>query len=691
MSLRNEGSEVPVKAIHNLRAMLTQSIEVEDPSRQPNESKFRRSPSSGGLSYKDMYAKYYGGSDGTMVVRLQRSAKTFGTRTGMKWRPIAKLEKTEIEENGKKKPWEFIHLQPTKSMTYTELWERIVKFGSGFVAATGLKAGAKVGLYEETRAEWMISCYGLWTQGMVPVTVYANLGEDALLYAVKEAELDAIVCSGKAVKGFLELCKKAGVNAPKVIYTDTLPSGFEAPDVFSWTAVTEAGAFAEPTLPTDPEQLALIMYTSGTTGDPKGVMLTHGNVYAAVEMLGVRLETYLGKPADAVDETYIAYLPLAHIMEFVAENIFLVRGSTLCYGNPRTLTNTSARPHGDLQEFKPVVLIGVPRIFDTIKKAVEAKLPVDGLKRRVFDRAMQERKGALARGVDTPYWNEKVFKGPRELLGGRIKAVLSGGAPLSKETQEFMLCLFGCPVLQGYGLTETSACCTVARCFDTTLESIGPLVSGTEVKLKDTENWKHTDASPQGEICIRGPQVTKGYFKQPGKTAEVLLADGWFHTGDVGRVAPDGTLRIVGRVKALAKNALGEYVALESLEATYAGNALVVPNGICVLVHPHRAYIAAVALTDEAKCRKFLEANPTIKGEWPSVVSTEEFRKKAIESLAATAKGAGKKPFEFIKEIRFYAEEWTPENGILTAASKLKRREIDAKYADDIKQMFLKD
>merc|ERR1712000_186778 len=170
-------------------------------------------------------------------------------------------------------------------------------------------------------------------------------------------------------------------------------------------------------------------------------------------------------------------------------------------------------------------------------------------------------------------------------------------------------------------------------------------------------------------------------------TKEAFLEDGFFATGDVGEFRADGTLKIVGRTKAIAKNAHGEYIAMEALESMLVQNELILPNGICVHVDSQQAFIVAVALTDEAKAMKFAKEN-NIEGSWPSILDDAKFRKASIASVAKTCKENGKKPFETPKNVRFYNHEWTPENGILTAAMKLKRREIDAKYGDDIKAMF---
>eukprot|EP00331_Platyophrya_macrostoma_P031702 CAMPEP_0176458210 /NCGR_PEP_ID=MMETSP0127-20121128/32448_1 /TAXON_ID=938130 /ORGANISM="Platyophrya macrostoma, Strain WH" /LENGTH=700 /DNA_ID=CAMNT_0017848717 /DNA_START=94 /DNA_END=2196 /DNA_ORIENTATION=- len=690
MSSVNSYQSSPNPHIAKIRSAGVQSVEIGEVSSLP-EGRIRRSNSMKDVTLEAMYDKFYGG-DGmkSLVDLLKTRVDKFQDRRAIAYRPIDRLEKTEIEEGGKKKPWELIHLRPTEYMSYNQMWQKMTHFGLG-LRELGFDSGSRVGLYEETRYEWLISIYGLWTQSMTGVTVYSNLGEDALEYAIEEAEVHVMVCNGKTVKNVIRVCEKAKVAVPTLIYLDALPADLDTKGytVVSWHDVVARGAASKlaVNLPKTPDETAVIMYTSGTTGDPKGVVIAHGSVVACVKGYNRRLEHYLGGAEPEDEESYVAYLPLAHILEFAAEQVFLLRGSMVGFGSPRTLTNTSARPHGDLEEFKPSLLVGVPRIFDTIKKAVEAKLP-DGFKRRVFQRAFNERLDAIHKGQETPYWNSRVFATPRQLLGGRVRAILSGGGPMSAKTQEFLMVVFGCSVGQGYGLTETCAACSIQGYWDTKTESIGGLVSTCEVKLRDVEDWKHTDPKPRGEIMIRGPIVAKGYYKQPQLTTDAFSADGWFATGDVGQVEPDGSLKIVGRVKALAKNAFGEYVALDALEAIYVLNHLALPNGVCVLVDSQKAYICALVLTDESKAMAFAKQH-NIAGTWPEILKSAEFQKKAAESMAATAKAAGKKPFEMVKYVRVLNEEWTPENGVLTAAMKLKRRVIDVKYADLIKELFL--
>jgi long-chain acyl-CoA synthetase len=704
MSSKDKGAQVPNERAKETAAITAFSVEIDAPV-AANESKIRRSPSMANLGYDEWRAKFYGAEWGSLVQLLRDNCDKYKTRPALGWRPIDKVVKEDVEQpDGSKKKLEVTYLSKTETMSFEQLWTRCVAFANA-LRAEGFGENTKVGLYEETRAEWLQACYGIWIAGAVGVTVYSNLGEDALIYALKEAEVPVIVLNGKQVPKLEKLCTESGVKCPRMIYTEGLPAGFTSERAVSFEDFIAKGTGEVPTYHRNPDETALIMYTSGTTGDPKGVIMSHGNLIAAIVAFSARLEDVLRqddkkkddkkkddkKEEEPEPQVYVGYLPLAHSLEFAAENVMMMRGVMIGYGNPRTLTNTAAKPHGDLQEFKPTFFAGVPRIFDTIKKAVLAKLPASGLKRVVFDRAFEDRKAAMEAGMETPYYNESVFKLTRELLGGKVKAIASGAAPLSRDTQVFVEVCFNVSVMQGYGLTETCAVTTLQRMYDVRKESIGGLLSPVEVKLRDTDDFKHTDQPhPRGELLIRGAVVTQGYYKQESKTKEAWDKDGWFCTGDVAEIPLDGTLKIIGRTKALVKNLNGEYIALESLESTYVQNELVLPNGICVLVNQQRAYIGAIVLTDESKAMKFAKDNK-IEGTWPEILKSDAFVEKAQASLAKTAADRGHKPFEQVKVVRFFNDEWTPENGILTAAMKLKRREIDSKYATDIEQLFAKE
>ncbi|EPY21177.1 fatty acyl CoA synthetase 2 [Strigomonas culicis] len=689
MERRNDASAAEHALVRAYRAYGDEAVLLPQTETPGYSGTYRMSHTTPEAHERDV-RDFYSGPN--WVQQVQQRCGLTPDAPALGYRTIEKIEKRPVKgPDGKERTFDYYHCSGCKTISYREMWECVEHFGRG-LAGLGIAPQQRVSIYEETRWEWLVSIYGIWTQNMIASTVYANLGEDALAFALEETDSAAIVCNGKALPSLMKLLRASQLR-PTLIYLDDAPGGLDFGEFTAvpWKDVVAKGKAAGDTqivIPTNNDDLALIMYTSGTTGNPKGVMHTHGSVAAGIRALNQRLEDLYkgGEPG----EIYCAYLPMAHILEFAIINIFVNRGTLVGFGNPRTLTDGFAIPHGDLREFKPKVIIAVPRVFDTIKKTVEGKLPPRGsLKRHIFDRAFESRRLALQEAQETPYWNDKVFAAARQVLGGNVYGMLSGGGPLSEETQEFINVVCGGPlIIQGWGLTETVCCGATQRLGDLEPYCVGQLVRSEEMRLKDTDDYKHTDRpEPRGELCVRGPFLFKGYYKQPELTKEVMDADGWFHTGDVGAVLPNGTVRLVGRVKALAKNCLGEYIALENMEAIYSQNPLCLVNGVCVLVHPARPYIAALVLTDHNRALRFAKESH-IEGSVEELLQNPAFHTAAAASLVVTAKSARRQPFECVKCVRVLTDEWTPENGLVTPTTKLRRTRIEEHYKDIIASLF---
>ncbi|ESL11198.1 fatty acyl CoA syntetase 1 [Trypanosoma rangeli SC58] len=446
MVRRSRASEVPDRYIEERRRLGPLAVACASPEDEASSSIYRVA----GVTDEEhsrICKEWYEGEN--MLQRLEKACAERGDKLAIAYRTVKKVEMEQRTDSaGRLKSWQVTYLNDPTYMSYGEFWNKLIAFGKG-LRKLGLSEGDAVAIYEDSRWEWLASLLGTWTQGMTGVTVYTNLGEAALLYALMEAECQAIVCNGKSVTRLLPLLRKAKLDHTIVIYLNALPAGLNIEDMnlVSWNAVLDTGLHSSFThqIPSDCNRRALIMYTSGTEAEPKGVIHTFGSLNAGATALGDRLNELTGPKEEG--ETYLVYLPLAHILEFICEMIMLTRGSLLCYGSPRTLTSTSARPRGDLAEFKPMLFVGVPRIFETIRKTLLSQLPpVGSVKRSIFDAAYAARLQAIREGKDTPFLNEKVFKLPRALFGGKMRGIVCGGAPLGDKTQEFMNVVFGIPM-----------------------------------------------------------------------------------------------------------------------------------------------------------------------------------------------------------------------------------------------------
>ena len=404
-------------------------------------------------------------------------------------------------------------------------------------------------------------------------------------------------------------------------------------------------------------------------------------------------------------------------------------GMHIGYADPRTLTSTGAvreRPDGSInqkpewpcppgaiQEFRPTFMAGVPKVWDILKKAMEDKVAeMSPVKKFIFNVAYVGRATALRQHRDAPLLKALVFKKLAKMLGGKLKATISGGGAISSEVQTFARVAFCAPAVQGYALTETCCSATVQPVDDGNIDGVaGAPLASIEIRLescditdRDGKPYKSTDTSHLGQKCcgrgevqMRGTPVTAGYFKQPDKTAEVFTEDGWFRSGDVGVWRPDGQLQIVDRLKNLIKLKGGEYIAIESMEKEYSTSSYVsgVNGGLMCYGDSDMDRPVAFVVADEKKCCAWADANGIEYGTFEDLCATDAMNKEVLASLVKAGKsgklganeilagilllpGTGKKDNESPK----FEDPWTPENGALTASNKLQRRVIKQAYGE---------
>mmetsp|Transcript_4297 Transcript_4297/g.7149 ORF Transcript_4297/g.7149 Transcript_4297/m.7149 type:complete len:735 (+) Transcript_4297:70-2274(+) len=621
-------------------------------------------------------------------------AKAQGTRPLLEWR----------KDEGYKFPAKVFGT--TEWRTYGELGSAATAFGAGLrelgvepqpdSAATVDHNGILI--YDDTSAEWMIAAQGAMSQNIVVATAYATLGVSAVQKAVVQGGATALVCNRKMVS---EVSKMASSmpSLKVIIYTDVLCTLEEkqgkvdksesGPKILSFDEVIELGKSKphEPTKP-KPASIAVLMYTSGSTGDPKGVMVTQANLLAMIAAVRVQFGTQL---PDGNSEMYLAYLPLAHILELAAEFFFFGTGNTVGYADPKALLGgpEKAYPCGGLEEFKPSLMAGVPKVWETIKAGAEAKVKKAGaFAQFLISTAITQKALATKQRRNTPLFNV-LLKKFKKTTGGSLKACLSGGGAISAEVQEWVRTALDCPLVQGYGLTETTGGATIQMYDDLSIGIAGTPLSSVELCLHSEPEITDTDSKPymttdlvhsngkpcagRGEVWVRGTSVTVGYYKMPEQTKAEYGADGWFHTGDIGMLTPGGALVIIDRKKNLVKLKGGEYVALEKMNTAYNNSFFVnvEAGGVCCQADDFLDRAVCVA---QCKPEELSKAADKLKISFTDVkelLTNEAIQKEVLDSFKAEAKKAGLTALETVVGVYPLIEPWSTDNGCLTATQKL--------------------
>lgn len=597
------------------------------------------------------------------------------------------VDGNEVKET---KTWSYFELSPFKYVTLNEFCDRVDKFSRGLLAL-GLESDSRFNIYASTSMTWQIVAQSCFKTGITICTAYDTLGPSGLQVSLAEPNaaeiftnadklhvvnqvipdvpsLRVVIYDGEADEGIINSIKQKLSGRPNAT-------------VITLNEVIELGNKSEPhkSIPR-PEDIACIMYTSGSTGAPKGVILTHANLVATIAGCTLLMRKYVTNK-----DTMLCYLPLAHILEFIVECFCILRGTVIGYGRVKTLTNASVRNcDGDLIEFRPTLFVGVPAVWETIRKGILNKVRQGGsFRQRMFNTALWGKRNNIP--MLKSFADNVVFSQIRKQTGGRLRLALSGGAAISRETQEFLR-LTLVEVVQGYGMTESSAMCALLTPEFFQYSCVGGPMPSVEVKLRDVAEAGYYSQGevPQGEILIRGPSVTQGYLNRPELTAEAFTKDGWLCTGDVGQWNKDGTLCLIDRKKNLVKLQGGEYIAIERLESVYKSVDLV--SNICLIASSDAKQPMAVVFPREDNLRNALnEANlPDLaKLTLENQVADPRTAKVILNQLNQKGKDEHFATIELLKNVVVVAEELP-----LTAAQKVQRKEVASKYADRIKKVY---
>jgi long-chain acyl-CoA synthetase len=563
------------------------------------------------------------------------------------------------------------------TLSWRQVGETVRELATGLLALGRRKEDA-IGILSASRAEWVQADFATFSAGCRTIPIYPTYPPDLIQYIVNDAGVKTLFVEDPAqLAKVLEVQGK--MDGLEQIVVIQGYQGEASPRILTWDGLRRLGRdnlesrkseLAGRVAEVRPGDIATIVYTSGTTGPPKGVVQTHGNHMGTLES-AAKMETI------TAGETHLLFLPLAHSFARLESFLGVHRGLTTAFAE------NIDKLRDNLPEVKPHFICSVPRVFEKVYAGVIAKAEAGSpIKKKIFHWAvgvgrevsrLKQAKKPVPAGLAFKYRlaHKLVFSKLHEALGGRLRFAVSGGAPLSKEIAEFFHAA-GILILEGYGLTETCPSLTFNRLDHFKFGSVGQAQPGIEVKI-----------APDGEILGRGPNIAKGYFKQPEATAEVFLADGWFATGDIGRIDADGFLYITDRKKDLIVTAGGMNVAPQNIENLLKGDPFISQ----AMVHgDKRPYPVAIITLNPEELAKFakeqgiLNAEPAALAKHPKVV-------ERVARIVETRNGE-LQSYAKVKKFTILPGDFTVENGLLTPTLKVKRRIITDKHRELLDSLY---
>ncbi len=529
----------------------------------------------------------------------------------------------------------------------------------------GIHKGDRVAILGENRPEWMIADFACVNSGIVDVPIYATLTADQTLYLLQNSRARVVFVSTLEQLRKVQSIK-AQTSLEKIVVMDDVS---EVNVIPMWSVINGASLDHDPQFDEEAhkiqaDDLATLIYTSGTTGTSKGVMLSHGNLTACAIMASKQAEW-------TPDDVYLSFLPLSHVTARHVDYVCYLDGVSLAY-----CAVFDQLPQM-LQEARPTIIVAVPRVYEKVRGEAERRAG-HGLKRKIFDWAVRvgekhKEEIALGKTPTDPLWkiaNQLVFSKIRQGFGGRSRAYFSGGAPLGKDMAEWF-CAVGIPIMEGYGLTETSPTLSVNRRGAFKIGSVGKVNEGLELKIAE-----------DGEILVKGPTVFKGYWEMPEETRNAFV-DGWFKTGDIGELDSAGFLSITDRKKDLIKTSGGKFIAPQPIENALKANVLVAQAAI---IGDKRKYASVIISPHFPLLEDWARANGVSFTSRQELVGSDKVR----ELYRGIVEDLNKRlaQFETIKKIVVVPDEFTVATGEITPTLKLKRRVIEAKYKQQIDELY---
>jgi long-chain acyl-CoA synthetase len=587
------------------------------------------------------------------------------------------------------------HLQPKVSITYSEMYRQILAFATG-LQSLGVAPRTAVAMFADNSPRWFIADQGTMTSGAFNAVRSGQADTQELFAILDNSESKTLIVEDlKTLKKFGEKLYEQ-IELVILLSDEAIPAASPVRTLNFTELLTVGGEFKNPQL--QPDDLATLIYTSGTSGNPKGVMLTHANLLHQIHAAATVIQPHAG-------DRILSILPSWHSYERTCEYYLLAQGCSQTYTNIRYLKQ-------DLREYKPQYMVAVPRLWESIYEGAQKQFrdqPTNKQKlvqfffgisekyiaaRRIctgldIDRQMQPGSTFAARlqtMVLAPLHNlgEKlVYQKVREATGGQIQHVISGGGALPKHIDNFFE-IVGVSILVGYGLTETAPITNVRRPWRNLRPTSGQPLPGTEIKIVDLETLKNLPVGQKGLVMIRGPQVMQGYYRNPEATAKAIDSAGWFNSGDLGMLTPQGDLTITGRAKDTIVLSNGENIEPQSIEDACLFSPYI--DQIILVGQDAKSLGALIVPNQEA-----LVNWGKLQGELWQEGNLQDPRLEPLfrsELTKLVQNRPGYRSDDRIGVFRFLETPFSIEDGTLTQSLKLKRHVVMERYRDMINEMF---
>jgi len=562
-----------------------------------------------------------------------------------------------------------------RPISHAEIIERVRHLARG-LSSLGVRRGDRVAILSENRPEWAIADFACLTAGMTDVPIYPTIPAEQIAYILKDSGAAAIFVSNQVQAEKIRQIRGQLSALKAVIAFDDIP-GLANMSIGELEKRGRQGenretiaTYREDALTVRPDDVATIIYTSGTTGEPKGVMLTHDNIFSNVQAARKAI------PFEGED-TALSFLPLSHIFERMGGHYLMwATGTSIAYAESIDTVPVN------LQEVKPTIVLSVPRLYEKMyARVLETALTGGFLKKKIFfwargvaDRWASERlAGRTPAGMLASQYGlaqKLVFSKLKARTGGRLRYFVSGGAPLAPEINKFFYAA-GLEILEGYGLTETSPVIAVNTPANFQIGTVGKPIDGVEVAI-----------AADGEILTRGPHVMKGYYNKPEATREAIDPDGWFHTGDIGEIR-DGFLAITDRKKDIIVTAGGKNIAPQPLENKVKTNKYVAQ---AVMIGDKRKFPSMLVVPNFDQLEKWAMKRNIIWTDRAQLLRMPTIQAKMEREVATELQGAAH--FEVPKKIGLLEHDFSIESGELTPTQKVKRRVIDKNYKTLIDSLY---